>query len=108
MMMVETGSVVNVSVFMLVKHVEEICVMVLNAKMVEPVWLRRLKEYECRVANVLIILKVRNVKISFVKAVFRALIMEHVLMMHVNAVKRTERQSIMAKIVKWKVKKHVH
>ena len=72
MMMVETGSVVNVSVFMLVKHVEEICVMVLNAKMVEPVWLRRLKEYECRVANVLIILKVRNVKTFFVEAVFRA------------------------------------
>ena len=72
MMMVETGSVVNVSVLLLVKHVELICVMVWNAKMAEPVWLMRLKEYECRVANVLIILKVRNVKTFFVEAVFRA------------------------------------
>ena len=72
MMMVGMDSVVNVSVLLLVKHVELIYVMVLNAKMAEPVWLRRLMEYESRVANVLIILKVRNVKTSFVEAVFRA------------------------------------
>ena len=70
--------------------------------------LRRLKEYERPVANVLIILKVRNVNFSFVEAVFRVIIMEHVLMICVNAVKRMEGQNIMVKIVKLRAKKHVH
>ena len=82
--------------------------MILIAKMAEHALLKRLKTYEHHLANVLIIPKVRNVKISFVESVFRAIIMAHVMVKHVNAFKRMEKQSIMVKIVNLRVKKHVN
>ena len=65
-------------------------------------------DYGRHLVNVLVIPKVRNVKISFVETVFRAIIMEHVMVKRVNAVKRMEKQSIMVKIVNLRAKKHVN